>query len=80
MAQIGLSERCWPIAELLNITGVEDLPERVEILREKFCLVIVEMCGLRTDYHSGTKNYKRHCLKAKQATHPFELQEEVGEM
>ena len=38
---------------------------------DEFCPVIVEMCGLRTDYHNGTKNYKQHCFKAKQATNPF---------
>ena len=73
------------MAESLNITGVEDLTERVEMLREfeiwpvlinfarvgEFCPVIVDMCSLRTDYHSGTKNYKLHCLKVKQATRPF---------
>ena len=70
------------MANSLNLTGVEDLPKQVEMLREfgmwpvllifahvnKFCPVIVEMCGLRTDYHSGMKIYKLHCLKVKQAT------------
>ena len=70
------------IADSLNMTVVEGLPKRVEMLREfgirpvlikidEFCPVIVEMCGLRTDYYSGTKKYKLHCLKAKQATRSF---------
>ena len=53
------------------MTGVKDLQKRVEVLRElrhwlvvitlarvdKFCLVIVAMCGLRTDYRSGEKKF-----------------------
>ena len=39
---MGLSKRCWPIAESINITGVEDLPERVEMLREfGICPVLI---------------------------------------
>ena len=74
------------------MSGVEDFPKRMKMLREfgirpivinfarvdEFCPVIVEMCGLRNNNHSGTKNYKLPCLKAKQETRPFLLREEVG--
>ena len=80
-----LRKWCLPIADSLNKNAAEDLPKQVEMLREfgiwpvlinlarvdEFCPVIVEMCDLRTDYYSNTKNYKLHCLKVKQTTHPF---------
>ena len=70
----------------------DDLQRRVEVLRKlgnwsvlinfvgKNSPVTVAMCGLSTDYHSGTKNCISHCSRVKQATRLFWLPEEVGEM
>ena len=47
---------------------------------DEFCPVIVEMCGLRTNYYSDTKNWgispTLHENEASNAS--FLLQEEVG--
>ena len=74
------------------MTDVEDLLKQVEVLREfgigpvlinlgrvdKFCPVIVEMCGLRTDCHSGTKNYKLNCLKVEAGNMSFFIARKSG--